>query len=128
LPPAELVKLLMTSLELHPDLPIFPLDEVASPSGALTPIQSSQKTSVNSPVRKSQPKKFVPGTPFDPDEEDPTGLMEAWPRPGFGMYTRLPLEWEDALLVDKDDSGSFSHIVYDSKGDMIMENGHSMAA
>ncbi|KJR90019.1 uncharacterized protein SPSK_06099 [Sporothrix schenckii 1099-18] len=81
---------------------------------------------------------FVP-TPIDPDEEDPTGLMAGWPKPGQGLYARLGPDWLPSTastngdnagqdntggdaLVDSNDHASFSSMVF-SGGRKIMENG-----
>lgn len=73
--------------------------------------------------KSTSPAKPVLGTQIDPDEEDPTGLMDAWPRPGQGLYATLAPEWEDDLLIDHGDSGAFSHSVYGHHGHKIQANG-----
>jgi len=134
----------MTSIEQHPDLAIFPPDDGPAPmprslfAGSTTeglfPRAEANPTGPINFVRKisaandagSLAKRFpvkIPGTPFDPDEEDPTGLMEAWPKPGHGMYHRLlGPDWEDETLVE-DDYEAFSHIRYNDKGIKVWENG-----
>lgn len=59
-----------------------------------------------------------------PDSREGSPLREAWPRPGMGLYSRLPPEEEDGEhLVDDNDFEAFSVIVYDEKGRKIEENG-----
>lgn len=67
--------------------------------------------------------KMVLGTQIDPDEEDPTGLMDAWPQPGQGLYAALCPDGDDEALVDDNDYGMFSHIIYDDSGRKVTENG-----
>jgi len=142
LPPAELVSLLMQCAELVPDLPIFPADEAATPpraaDGVSSPGGSGPARKINSNGAAGGKKPLtataanglahpsVAGTPFDPDGEDPTGLMEAWPKRGLGLYARLPPEWEDEALGDHNDHEAFSHLVYDGRGNKIIENGVSV--
>jgi len=141
---AELVGLLMQCAELHPELPIFPADENATPPRAASDAVASpaaagaaRKTNGNGVGKKplataaaaaanGVTRPLVAGTPFDPDEEDPTGLMEAWPKPGMGLYAGLPPEWEDEALGDHNDYEAFSHLVYDGRGSKIIENGLSV--
>ncbi|KAK4237444.1 hypothetical protein C8A03DRAFT_44698 [Achaetomium macrosporum] len=56
------------------------------------------------------------------DEFDP--LAALWPKPGMGLYMRLPPDTEDdARLKDDDDYEAFSVIVYDDRGRKVEENG-----
>jgi hypothetical protein len=55
-------------------------------------------------------------------EFDP--LAALWPKPGMGLYMRLPPDTEDDLrLKDNDDYEAFSVIVYDDRGRKVEENG-----
>lgn len=169
LSPNELVNLLVQAAELHPDLPIFPLDppapKKAAPalpqslfSGASSeglfsraeanptgPLNFIRKIPAN--AKKSTLAKARSGTGslqskaaaaaaaattssssssgnvqvYDEDEPSFAGL---WPRPGKGMYSRLPPEADDDRgLTDAHDYDAFSVIVFNEKGKKIEENG-----
>ncbi len=74
-------------------------------------------------------------TPIDADEEDPTGLMALWPRPGQGLYARLggdgggedeeggAITSKTTALADKHDHAAFSTVLYDAAGRKVSENG-----
>ncbi|CAK7213684.1 hypothetical protein SBRCBS47491_001888 [Sporothrix bragantina] len=81
-------------------------------------------------------------TPVDPEEEDPTGLMANWPKPGQGLYANVGPDWDmgdgddgedeneggddsltGAVLVDRNDHTSFSSVVYNAVGQKVQENG-----
>ncbi len=47
------------------------------------------------------------------EDEDPTGLMSAWPRPGQGLHAKLQPESMDDFMEDDDDV-AFSSTVYGS--------------
>jgi hypothetical protein len=129
LPQQELVGLLMYSLELHPDLPIFPgsAEIATAPSTPGTPqTPSDSHTNGRKGGRTQKGAKGAPASQQqqqqDNDEEvDP--LEPPWPKPGRGLYNLLPPEEEDEFLVDDNDFEAFSVIVYDEKGRKIEENG-----
>lgn len=57
-------------------------------------------------------------------EEEDSSFTKLWPRPGKGMYSRLPPEADDdRQLVDGSDYDAFSVIVFNEKGKKIEENG-----
>lgn len=57
-------------------------------------------------------------------EEEDSSFTKLWPRPGKGMYSRLPAEADDdRQLVDGSDYDAFSVIVFNEKGKTIEENG-----
>lgn len=57
-------------------------------------------------------------------EDEDSSFTKLWPRPGKGMYSRLPPEAEDdRRLVDAGDYDAFSVIVFNEKGKKIEENG-----
>lgn len=57
-------------------------------------------------------------------EEEDASFTKLWPRPGKGMYNRLPPEADDdRQLVDGNDYDAFSVIVYNEKGKKVEENG-----
>ncbi|GAB1319172.1 hypothetical protein MFIFM68171_09382 [Madurella fahalii] len=162
LPQQELVGLLMASLELHPDLPIFPASAASAEGAAPPPPRSlfagttteglfpraeSHPTGQINFVRKianaggrsvsgrgrpngsggsggakSNKEDSQERTNDEDDEFDP--LAPLWPKPGMGLYSRLPADVEDGeRLVDDDDYEAFSVIIYDEKSRKVEENG-----
>lgn len=150
LPQPELVALLMHSLELHPDLPIFPrLDSgnnTASQSshhprsifastttdGLFPRADASQtgrgngngaKTGKNGKQKDVGQENLDPQATTDGLEEEFDPLVALWPKAGMGLYSRLPPDTEDdEHLVDDGDFEAFSTIIYE-KGKKVMENG-----
>ncbi|KAK3939495.1 hypothetical protein QBC46DRAFT_387696 [Diplogelasinospora grovesii] len=131
LPQSELVGLLMASLEMHPDLPIFPssntsgsepVSAVGSPSlNSHNGGRAKQKNGIGSVVlvqQKEEDKENEDDEEFDP-------LSPPWPKAGMGLYNRLlPLDEEDKEhLVDDDDYEAFSVIIFDERGRKVEENG-----
>ncbi|KAL2132588.1 hypothetical protein VTI74DRAFT_3611 [Chaetomium olivicolor] len=145
LPQQELVGLLMSVLELHPDLPIFPVsnDQISTPRSlfagttteGLFPRADAHPTGQINFVRKiasgngaagkrkgSQKEDSQERTNEEDEEFDPLAVL--WPRVGMGMYSRLPPDTEDDnRLVDEGDFEAFSGIVYDERGRKVEENG-----
>ncbi|VBB84621.1 Putative Protein similar to C30D11.08c of Schizosaccharomyces pombe [Podospora comata] len=147
LPAQELVGLLMTSLELHPDLPIFPspvvdtgVDASGAPRGLFAGgtteglftrananptgqgINFMRKVQSNGSARGSQDR--TAGQQEEEDEEDPLTLL--WPKPGKGLYARLGADVLDEgglLDAEGEDFEAFSSIVYDDRGRKVLENG-----
>ncbi|KAJ9162328.1 hypothetical protein NKR19_g1396 [Coniochaeta hoffmannii] len=132
----ELVGLLMQSLDIHPDLPIFPGSgaEPATTTAPSTPgtpqtpsdVQTNSGRKGGGRAQKGLKGVVIPTPPQqqqqDDDEElDP--LEPPWPKPGHGLYNLLPPEEEDDFLADDNDFEAFSVIVYDEKGRKIEENG-----
>lgn len=157
----QLVGLLMASLELHPDLPIFPASSSSSaPVGTPRSLFAGTSTEGLFPRAEAHPtgqinfvRKIANGggarsvsgkgkpsgsgssggaksikedsqerTGEEDDEFDP--LAALWPKPGMGLYMRLPADTEDdARLVDDADYEAFSVIVYDERGRKLEENG-----
>jgi hypothetical protein len=145
-----LVNLLTYSLELHPDLPIFPGSD-ASPSAGRGPqglfagfstegLFSRADASAAGPVnfiRKiSTPDTSSTNQNGNPDSAsknaaDDLGRAEreassdsvppAWPKVGKGVLVGIELREED--FQDKDDYGAFSVTSYDNAGRKIIENG-----
>lgn len=143
--------------ELHPDLPIFPIESSSSPkkssassasrslfagasAGGLFhraeanptgPLNFIRKIPAN--AKKSTLAKARSGTGslqsktaaqasalaagnqvYDEEESSFTRL---WPRPGKGMYSRLPPEADDDRgLTDDNDHAAFSVIIFNEKG------------
>jgi hypothetical protein len=149
LPQQELVGLLMACLEVHPDLPVFPVSSAgdqqtqqqqqqqprsifagttteglfpradAHPTGQINFVRKVAGKGKGSQKEDSQER----GNGAEEEEEfDP--LAALWPRAGMGMYTRLLPDTEDeARLVDAGDFEAFSVIVYDERGRKVEENG-----
>lgn len=128
LPQQELVGLLMYSLEIHPDLPIFPglAEPATTPSTPGTPQTPSD---VHGNGRKGgRAQKGVKSAPApqqqqQEDDEEVDPLEPPWPKPGHGLYNLLPPEDDDDFLADDNDFEAFSVIVYDEKGRKVEENG-----
>lgn len=104
------------------------------------PVNALQKKdSSNVKVRRAVDPHHIPSfvhTPVDPEEEDPTGLMTSWPKPGRGLYMDVGADWDldegdesgddtltGAVLVDDNDHASFSSVVYNAVGQKVQENG-----
>jgi len=160
LPQPDLVSLIMQSLEIHPDLPIFPHIDGnnnatspstssqprslfaqptteglfsradAHPAGQLNSIRKATGTAVNGTKNgKNGSRKEgshdtkAESTPAEDPEEEFDPLVALWPKPGQGLYSRLPPDTQDdEHLVDDGDYEAFSTIVYE-KGKKVMENG-----
>jgi hypothetical protein len=131
----ELVNLLVHSLELHPDLPIFPPAD-ATPNGTPRSLFASNstdglftraETTPNGPInyaRKASSAKGK-GSPASAgrttnghgyaaaaaaaaaqhDSRENSPLRRAWPKAGMGLYSRLPPEESDAQILE--DAGDF---------------------
>lgn len=57
-------------------------------------------------------------------EDEDSSFTKLWPRPGTGLYSRLPPEQEDdRQMVDGSDYDAFSVIVFNEKGKKVEENG-----
>lgn len=165
----ELVDLLLYATEIHPDLPIFPVDAStssvskkstttsmprslfagtsteglfsrveANPNGPINFIRKIPANAKKSTMAKArsgpgtlqskaaaqaQAIKSAPSGHQLYDEDD-SSFTKLWPRPGKGMYSRLPPEADDdRQLVDTSDYDAFSVIVFNEKGKKIEENG-----
>lgn len=165
----DLVNLLLRATEIHPELPIFPVDPPtsstpkksaangmprslfagtsteglfsrveASPDGPVNFIRKIPANAKKSTMAKArsgpgtlqskaaaqaQAIKSAPSGHQIYDEDD-SSFTKLWPRPGKGMYSRLPPEADDdRQLVDTSDYDAFSVIVFNEKGKKIEENG-----
>jgi len=133
LPSQELVGLLMTSLELHPDLPIFPAPAEPVTEGAarslfagstiegLFPRLEANPTAQINFVRKAanggrsssgsaknkggKNHKDKEGShdKADDEEEEYDPLASLWSKPGRGLYSRLPPDTEESQFLADDD-------------------------
>lgn len=144
-PQGNLVNLIMYSLELHPDLPLFPVPESAAAAkraaqnaGASSARGGSQRAepSAAGPINYTAPSTVANppkshgknGTP--PKEDEIEGLSDsvppAWPKPGQGVLANLVLNEDD--FQDNNDFEAFSVATYDAKGKKVVENGMAVSA
>ncbi|XXG98934.1 hypothetical protein Hte_005266 [Hypoxylon texense] len=141
-PHAQLVNMIMYSTELHPDLPIFPVNE---PRRGGT---QGGRSSYDSPRIKADSNINVGPTHYSskvstPDshllggiskgnskvaaeeqaarEESTDSVPPAWPKAGKGCLAGLEMNEDD--LRDDNDYEAFSVTTYDAKGKKTMENG-----
>ncbi|KAG8167675.1 hypothetical protein KVR01_003364 [Diaporthe batatas] len=164
LSPEDLVNIILHATELHPDLPIFPIESTSTPkklpagssprslfagasAGGLfhraetnptAPLNFIRKIPAN--AKKSTLAKARSGTGSLQSktaaqasalaagnhvyDEEESSFTKLWPRPGKGMYSRLPPEADDDRgLTDDNDHAAFSVIVFNEKGKKIEENG-----
>jgi hypothetical protein len=145
LPSQQLLELLTISLEIHPDLPIFPgtpaVDSPrslfagastdglfpradANPGGKMNNMRKGPSSTGSGKGRGKQQGQAEDNQVKAEEEEEDDPLAALWPRAGRGLYSRLPPETTNPeRLVDDDDFESFSVIVYDDRGRKIEENG-----
>ncbi|KAH8808116.1 CoA-transferase family III domain-containing protein [Xylogone sp. PMI_703] len=72
----------------------------------------------------SAPPNLAPQAGDQDGSRESTPASPPYPKPGHGLMARLPPDDEDLeWLVDSNDFEAFSHVVYDSNGDKIEENG-----
>lgn len=140
---ADLVELVIHCTNLHPDMPIFPTDDMGSavgtPTGLLTTANSNGSAShTSTPTttgqRFRQPAAPISSSAKPSDEglwEDIPGNYRAWKRPDMdgapttrmGALLRELEARADAHLEDPGDYESFSHTLYDVSGLAVDENG-----
>lgn len=161
-----LVNLLLQATELHPDLPVFPIDPPAPKKAASTLPQSlfsgasSEGLFSRAEANPTGPMNYIRKIPANAKkstlakarsgtgslqskaaaqaraissatssghqvyDENESSFTRLWPRPGKGMYSRLPPEADDDRgLTDGNDYDAFSVIVFNEKGKKIEENG-----
>ncbi|KAI1126289.1 hypothetical protein F5Y10DRAFT_245286 [Nemania abortiva] len=147
IPHAQLVNMIIYSTELHPELPIFPVQEpgasskrgaqgpsaVAATGNALPPklggpanfssTVSTPDTKTSDAGGKSRRKRKSSTEAQSQAERESSveSIPPAWPKVGQGVLAGLDMNEED--LRDKNDFEAFSVTSYDSKGRKIMENG-----
>ncbi|KAI0970161.1 hypothetical protein F4678DRAFT_437691 [Xylaria arbuscula] len=150
IPHAQLVNIIMYSTELHPDLPIFPVQEpgsstkrsvqgsaaasTASAALARAELKSNGPTNFNSTVSTPDTKASDAGGKSGAKRKGSTeaqgqaeressveSIPPAWPKVGQGVLAGLEMKEED--LRDKNDFEAFSVTSYDSKGRKVTENG-----
>lgn len=141
-PHAQLVNMIMYSTELHPDLPIFPVNEPrrGGTQGGRSSY-GSPRIKVDSSVnvgpalyssKVSTPDSHLLGgvgkgnSKAAPDgqatrESSTDSVPPAWPKVGKGCLAGLEMDEDD--LRDDNDYEAFSVTTYDSKGNKIMVNG-----
>ncbi|KAI1746733.1 hypothetical protein F4782DRAFT_474868 [Xylaria castorea] len=150
MPHSQLVNLLMYSIELHPELPIFPGQEPgtstkkgaqgqstgSATTGSIPRVDTklSGPTSFTSVVStpdakaadgsgKSRTKRKASTEAQGQAEREPSveSIPAAWPKVGQGVLEGLDMNEED--LRDKNDFEAFSVTSYDNRGQKVMENG-----
>ncbi|KAI3318454.1 hypothetical protein HD806DRAFT_315955 [Xylariaceae sp. AK1471] len=148
-PHAQLVNIIMYSTELHPELPIFPVQEpgtstkrgaqglfAGSTTAGLFPRADAKlggPTSFTHTTSTPDPKTSDNGKPGAKGkgstmvhgqaerESSVESIPPAWPKVGQGVLAGLDMNEED--LRDKNDYEAFSVTTYDGKGRKVMENG-----
>jgi hypothetical protein len=125
----------MYSVELHPDLPLFPANESAgakrgSRTSAGGPLNFSRAISTpdaRSPAgnrengKRSNGKVTVDGLEQATRESSVESVPPAWPKAGQGVLAGLNLNEDD--FEDKNDFEAFSVATYNGAGKKIVENG-----
>ncbi|KAI0126140.1 hypothetical protein BJ170DRAFT_461450 [Xylariales sp. AK1849] len=148
---AQLVNLVMYSLELHPDLAIFPADtNKRGPRGGASavsvveesfhlleaagggPVNFSSslttpeaRSSSSNGKRHSNGKEATNGQEQGEREDSAESVPPAWPKVGQGVLAGLDLNEDD--LQDKNDFESFSVATYDATGKKVLENGMTVS-
>lgn len=135
----------MYSLELHPDLPLFPVPESAAAAkraaqnaGAGSAKGASQRAepSAAGPINYTAPPTITntrnsnTQSGASQKQDDVEGLSDsmppAWPKPGHGVLAKLVLNEDD--FQDNNDFEAFSVATYDAKGKKVVENGMAVSA
>lgn len=152
-----MVNLIIHVTELHPDLPIFPVESTSSPkksSAGSTPRSLFAGASAGGLFHRAEanptgPLNFIRKIPANAKkstlakarsgtgslqsktaaqasalaagnqvyDEEESSFTRLWPRPGKGMYSRLPPEADDDRgLTDDNDHAAFSVIIFNEKG------------
>lgn len=132
LPQSQLVNLVMYSLELHPDLPIFPdstgprrgrppaAAKAATIPGSPGPIHF--KHSVQLPGNSAANATQENGKLGQADRENSEDIPPAWPKVGAGVLAGMNLNEGD--FEDKNDFEAFSLATFDARsGKKLVENG-----
>lgn len=130
----------MYSLELHPELPIFPAHELGPTSKRASQGPSAggglslrADANANGPTHYS-PQVSTPGgvesQAQDQDqaarESSAESVLPSWPKVGKGCLAGLKIEEDD--LRDKDDFEAFSVTTYNADGRKVTENGMPVEA
>ncbi|RYP46266.1 hypothetical protein DL768_007485 [Monosporascus sp. mg162] len=157
-PHGQLVNILMYSLELHPDLPIFPTPELGPaakrsshglPAGSIDDNPFSRAdASLSGPIHYAR-QASAPGN-ISVNSYQPGSKTRLGPKGGFEGQEQamretsidsIPASWpkvgkgclagldiKEDDLQDKNDFEAFSVATYDSKGRKVMENGMPVEA
>ncbi|KAH8203926.1 hypothetical protein TruAng_001868 [Truncatella angustata] len=125
----QLVNTIMYTLELHPDLALFPEgngakrgrppagSHVSSLPASPTPLNFAQ--SISTPPMNGIQSNEGSGRNARANSED---VPPSWPRQGSGALVKMRMNEDD--FDDRNDSASFSVITYDAKsGNKLVENG-----
>ncbi|KAH7039657.1 uncharacterized protein B0I36DRAFT_309043 [Microdochium trichocladiopsis] len=143
LPATQLVNLVMYSLELHPDLPIFPPNDNGKRGSTVLASQITNGRSTPSDMSPKAPTQY--SRKFStPDNGKTNGKLSgaatesfhtlqatresstdsvppSWPKSGQGCLSNMELLEDD--FHDKNDFEAFSLTTYDGKGRKLAENG-----
>lgn len=87
-----------------------------------TPKRPPNKKPKTSAIRKVQETEVVERNVVEEEEqlvEEP--LPQAWPKPGHGLYAKLPPERDDVTLRDDNDEEAFSGFFVDRMGRQVVE-------
>lgn len=144
-PHAQLVNIIMYSMELHPELPIFPAHEArrGGAQGARTSSNDSSRTKTDSNInvgpthyssKVSTPDSYALNAKATAGQKSATDSQDraaregssdsvpaAWPQVGKG--TLAGLEMKEDEMRDKNDHEAFSVSTYNARGKKIIENG-----
>ncbi|KAI0443027.1 hypothetical protein F4803DRAFT_550597 [Xylaria telfairii] len=149
MPHAQLVNLLMYSIELHPELPIFAGQEpgmskrgaqgqsagpatpgslpradakLSGPTNFTSVVSTPDATGTDGGGKAKPKRKSSTEAPGQAERESSVeSIPPAWPKAGQGVLEGLDVNEED--LRDKNDFEAFSVASYDSKGQKVTENG-----
>ncbi|ETS86886.1 hypothetical protein PFICI_00714 [Pestalotiopsis fici W106-1] len=127
LPQSQLVNLVMYSLELHPDLPVFP--EANGPrrgrppaSAKAAPLPGSPGPIHFKPIAPVVDTPTTNGNQGQTDRERSEDIPAAWPKVGAGVLAGINLN--EADFEDKNDFEAFSLATFDARsGKKVAENG-----
>ncbi|OAA48742.1 hypothetical protein NOR_01992 [Metarhizium rileyi] len=139
--PQLLADILVSVSKRHPDLPIFDTPKwerpIPPPLGAQISAAVRSAGPVGRPrhshsvlnsksrqgqknAKKALKRLMMAQHNVEPSEDDDVEedvLPPGWPKPGGGLYSKLPPETEDrAFLADNNDDESFSHFMIDDLG------------
>ncbi|KAM0322019.1 hypothetical protein ACHAQA_009761 [Verticillium albo-atrum] len=117
-----LIDVLVSMSKKHPNLPLFSHPDWAAalvaptslqrplPPKARQPAKPVTKRPKTSAIRKVQETETIAD---QPDEEPLPGI---WPEAGIGLYSKLPPEQPDPILLGQNDEEAFSGFMVDRNG------------
>ncbi|KAH7329915.1 hypothetical protein BKA65DRAFT_46408 [Rhexocercosporidium sp. MPI-PUGE-AT-0058] len=131
-PSATVAAGLFKRAEANPSAPINFIRKIhpSQPGAASTPPPPAIATPSFTHASSAPPQ--LPVQPTDPtnensDSRESTPASPPYPKAGNGLMAKLGPDEEDLdWLVDNSDFDSFSHVVYDERGEKMEENGISV--